>query len=822
MYIKFTKLGFSNYKCIKKGSFNLDDKGVVLIKGINNDKSGSNGAGKSTLGNGLLWCLYGRTLNGKENEAEIIPNNKFISTKEFKATGGCCVSVYLQRDEIKYKVSRYRKSPHYKNSAVIKKEVDGEYTDISKCTDGETDAFIVDIIGADFDSFVYSNIFSFNNIEPFLKLSDTDKKELILPAFFINKFRSAHKKCKNNITEIRDKLQVINNEDLTLNVQESEKILRLNDLEKEIEERELELKCKSLEIKSEEEKVSPLALNIQTNEHKLDTFKSNVIDAGDKVRVAKEDYYACMKLIERENKQKTYIVSITNKINNEKLKLVNLGNTDDKVFTHKLVELTNVIESKTKYRNELISKKETCNKTFEEKYEALNTIKTTERETQSLLNTTVANLTRSREELASNNFSTLQLRAQRREIKEKYYSDECKSCTYNKMNAFFNSIDKSLEELTLSNQKAFKEKEVALSIHCKLIKYQKVLDESILEIDIEAFKLNNIDPLDKDLYAVEKGLIESRNNLKDLQHKVSNYEESLKGIDSINKEIKSLTQELNEEINKLKGMEETDLALELQQFASEEKKHHNIELYHSTLCIKINEELTEDCSNLKIIEERIQRLKEDLSGENKLISKKTSLMKDIGIIREKHISLKKKQENLLNSLEILEIWKTGFSSAGIEGFMLDSIIDSMNALIARYLGYLSNNTISLTLIPDSTLKSGDVRNKISEKVENDFGGPTYKTNSEGEKRVMDIAILFALKYIYEHITGTKYNILWLDEAFDTLDASTCGLVLNLINSLDNIDSVLVVSHIDAILLAFDSFINVIKTNGITEIKEEGV
>ena len=46
---------------IASAEVELDQRGLVLIQGVNSDDSSasSNGSGKSTLMNSLMWCLYG-------------------------------------------------------------------------------------------------------------------------------------------------------------------------------------------------------------------------------------------------------------------------------------------------------------------------------------------------------------------------------------------------------------------------------------------------------------------------------------------------------------------------------------------------------------------------------------------------------------------------------------------------------------------------------------------------------------------------------------------------------------------------------------------
>ena len=90
---------------IKEAKIDLNDRGLVLIEGVNEDdpSAKSNGAGKSSIVDALCWCLYGKTARGVSSDAVV--NRK---TKK-----NCCVSVLIQDGEDEYPVVRSRK--HDKN-----------------------------------------------------------------------------------------------------------------------------------------------------------------------------------------------------------------------------------------------------------------------------------------------------------------------------------------------------------------------------------------------------------------------------------------------------------------------------------------------------------------------------------------------------------------------------------------------------------------------------------------------------------------------------------------------------------------------------------
>ena len=68
--MKFLKLQVENFMALASAEVELDQRGLVLIQGVNSGDSSaaSNGAGKSTLMNSLMWCLYGETAHGVKGD----------------------------------------------------------------------------------------------------------------------------------------------------------------------------------------------------------------------------------------------------------------------------------------------------------------------------------------------------------------------------------------------------------------------------------------------------------------------------------------------------------------------------------------------------------------------------------------------------------------------------------------------------------------------------------------------------------------------------------------------------------------------------------
>ena len=91
---------------------------------------------------------------------------------------------------------------------------------------------------------------------------------------------------------------------------------------------------------------------------------------------------------------------------------------------------------------------------------------------------------------------------------------------------------------------------------------------------------------------------------------------------------------------------------------------------------------------------------------------------------------------------------------------------------------------------------------------------TYYSFSEGEKKRIDVAILFAWRQIARMKNSVNTNLLILDEIFDgSLDAGATDLLIQLLNEVSKDTNIFVVSHKGDILIdKFHSVLRIEKRN----------
>lgn len=182
--MKILSLEIENFLAIgSSGVLNLDDQGLVLIQGVNNDDSSasSNGVGKSTIPDALSWVNFGET--ARDISGDAVVNDV--------AKKNCMVREVVQSGENRYMIERYRKHATYKNQTRVLVQSGHAWDDISKGTEKETQALIEQILGCSKDVFM-SAIYAGQETAPDLpSMTDKQLKLLVEEAAGVNKIEAA-------------------------------------------------------------------------------------------------------------------------------------------------------------------------------------------------------------------------------------------------------------------------------------------------------------------------------------------------------------------------------------------------------------------------------------------------------------------------------------------------------------------------------------------------------------------------------------------------------------------------------------------------------
>lgn len=131
--------------------------------------------------------------------------------------------------------------------------------------------------------------------------------------------------------------------------------------------------------------------------------------------------------------------------------------------------------------------------------------------------------------------------------------------------------------------------------------------------------------------------------------------------------------------------------------------------------------------------------------------------------------------------------------------LLQNILNFMNLRLIDYSSMLFSN--------DSDIIKLEVNNSS---VDIYVGDAEYETLSGGEKRKVDIALVFTQRDLAINIAGFSSNLLILDETMENLDKTSSQITLNMILDSDlSVESLFIISHNDYSLPS-DNILTIIK------------
>lgn len=269
--MKILKLTIRNFMAV--GEINelpLDDKGLILIQGNNEDDSSqaSNGAGKSTVAEALCWALYGETARGESGDAvinRVAKKNTEVVIELLDSTGAV------------YRVSRHRKHKTYKNQLRLEIQEGEGWKDLTKGTDKLTQELVTKVVGCTHEVFS-SAIYAGQEAMPDLPgMTDKQLKVLVEEAAGINELQQAfevarriHSEAKSNLADASNQLSARRNQCLRLQANVDEFADKAEQFEKR---RKTDIEAKQKEIDDFRATIDP-ALQAKI-EAKIDEVKAD-------------------------------------------------------------------------------------------------------------------------------------------------------------------------------------------------------------------------------------------------------------------------------------------------------------------------------------------------------------------------------------------------------------------------------------------------------------------------------------------------------------------------------------------------------------------
>jgi len=213
-------------------------------------------------------------------------------------------------------------------------------------------------------------------------------------------------------------------------------------------------------------------------------------------------------------------------------------------------------------------------------------------------------------------------------------------------------------------------------------------------------------------------------------------------------------------------------------------------------------------SESKDIKEALQEIRERISKAKSLTEEKVRYdsqragaleRKEKAAIDEKAaIEFEKKWADILQAVTVdfkeLGVTEKVLGTKGVRAHVLGATLNAISEMSNTWLQRIAGEGLRLRLSPYQEKKSGGVTDSISLEIEGAGGGYGYKAASAGERRRIDVALLFALSEISSAAHGTMAGTLFVDECFDGLDSVGVPRVVEAVRELANRRAVVVISH----------------------------
>lgn len=292
----------------------------------------------------------------------------------------------------------------------------------------------------------------------------------------------------------------------------------------------------------------------------------------------------------------------------------------------------------------------------------------------------------------------------------------------------------------------------------KLLKQKQELEDKIsfmVQHKISEI-LNAEEKAQKDLLQSKEEQIKKFSEL--IQQKLKEVKDQILDMEKLFEEADQMLRSLLENKNRVDEIEKLTFS-----------KNETIKSLQSE--IKTLQNFTYDCSKILETSQKIETVKKEKDQIQSSIQK---------VKRE---------------MEILTFWKEAFSDRGIKSMLIDSAVPFMNRVVREELDRVAPGVFTVSFDTLSTTKGGEIRDKFSVNVlHNIKGTDQHKLLSGGEKRLIDLCCMRALKLLAENLYQKKFFVTLYDEVLDSLDDDNSFAFCQLMKIVSSDQHVSLITH----------------------------
>lgn len=368
----------------------------------------------------------------------------------------------------------------------------------------------------------------------------------------------------------------------------------------------------------------------------------------------------------------------------------------------------------------------------------------------------------------------------------------------------------------------------------------KVESQNSIIKTINSAKTDTISSLQEKIKVNEQSIIDGQKRVNELMNEIQILSEQLTNKQQIEKDIKRVNSLLSSHVTSQRHHEkhihffnENNVCSTCSQEITEEYKDRVID--------ELQSKVYEEQDNIENYEKSIEQLSKSMERMNLLFDTMTGFNIDLSVANNAIQILNKQNTELNNEIESVRNDTTNIdeekrilkelASSAIEKierknvFMEERAIQEAStallkdsgiktAIIREYLPVMNQLINQYLAIMDTYIKfelDESFNETIKSRHRDEF---TYTSFSEGEKRKIDVAILFTWRQIARMKNSVNTNLLILDEIFDgSLDSSATDMLLQLLNEVSKDSNIFVISHKGDILNdKFHSLLKIEKRN----------
>ena len=249
---------------------------------------------------------------------------------------------------------------------------------------------------------------------------------------------------------------------------------------------------------------------------------------------------------------------------------------------------------------------------------------------------------------------------------------------------------------------------------------------------------------------------------------------------------------------------------------------HSLETEATELAAR-RESLSGDVERLPESREKLGAARLSFDGlENSMNAAKIRL----GVVREalercermerEAAELTRKRDEVIRERGLYEDLSIAFGRNGIQALIIEDALPQIENDSNDLLGRLTDNRMSLKLqlIGGRRLRNSDtLSEELSIDISDEMGTRAYETFSGGEAFRINFALRIALSRLLARRSGAPLPVLFIDEGFGSQDAVGQERLIEAIQSIrDDFDKIVVITHVEGIKEAFDTRIQVQKTD----------